>query len=60
VDGLERCGVLRRERSTVDRRAVLVALTPEGRRRLYERLDPREREQSEHLLRHLAELIGEL
>jgi DNA-binding MarR family transcriptional regulator len=53
---------------------VLVSLTPEGRRvlkrkhrelterrqRLYEQLDPAEREQSERLLRHLAELVGQL
>jgi DNA-binding MarR family transcriptional regulator len=63
-----------RERSTTDRRTVLVSLTPEGRkrlarkhgrlvrrrRRLYERLAPEERDQSERLLRHLAELIGRL
>jgi DNA-binding MarR family transcriptional regulator len=53
---------------------VLVSLTPAGaqqfrrkhrqlarrRRRLYEGLEPGEREQSERLLRHLAELVGEL
>ncbi|HEY2435590.1 MAG TPA: MarR family transcriptional regulator, partial [Solirubrobacteraceae bacterium] len=68
IDGLEREGTLRRERSPEDRRTVLVSLTPEGRRvlkrkhrelterrqRLYEQLDPAEREQSERLLRHLA------
>lgn len=74
LDALERAGLVRRERSTTDRRTVLVSLTPEGRkrlarkhrrlvrrrRRLYERLAPEEREQSERLLRHLAELIGQL
>jgi DNA-binding MarR family transcriptional regulator len=74
VDGLEKAGVLRRERSPSDRRTVLVSLTPTGRRRLnrkhqqlarrrrrlYENLEPGEREQSEQLLRHLAELVGRL
>jgi MarR family transcriptional regulator, organic hydroperoxide resistance regulator len=74
VDGLERDGLLRRERSQRDRRTVLVSLTPEGRKRvqrkrrqlkqrrerLYEQLEPGEREQSERLLRHLAELVGQL
>ena len=53
---------------------MLVSLTPAGRRRvtrkrseladrrrrLYENLEPEERRQSERLLRHLAELIGQL
>jgi DNA-binding MarR family transcriptional regulator len=74
VDGLERAGLLGRERSATDRRAVRVSLTKSGRaqlsrrrrqlirrrRALYERLEPGEREQSERLLRHLAELIREL
>jgi DNA-binding MarR family transcriptional regulator len=74
LDGLERSGLLLRERSQRDRRSVLVTLTPDGRRRLlakrrqlaarrrrlYERLDPEERGQSERLLRHLAELIEQL
>ncbi|HTZ87688.1 MAG TPA: MarR family transcriptional regulator [Solirubrobacteraceae bacterium] len=74
VDGLERAGVVRRERSREDRRTVVISLTATGqerlkrkerqlarrRRLLYERLDPAERAQSERLLRHLAELIGEL
>src|SRR5437588_12464581 len=74
IDGLERDGALRRDRSSKDRRTVLVSLTPQGRRllrrkhreltqrrqRLYEQLDPAEREQSERLLRHLAELLGQL
>jgi len=74
VDGLERANILTRERSPEDRREVLVTLTPTGRdrfkrrqrqlarrrRALYDRLAPDEREQSERLLRHLAELIAEL
>jgi MarR family transcriptional regulator, organic hydroperoxide resistance regulator len=74
VDGLERAGLVRRRRSEEDRRTVLVSITSAGRtqyrrrqrqiaerrRQLYERLDPAERAQSERLLRHLAELIGEL
>ncbi len=74
VDGLERACVLRRERSETDRRTVLVSLTEAGRARLkrkrqqlahrrrclYENLEPEEREQGERLLRHLAELVGQL
>jgi MarR family transcriptional regulator, organic hydroperoxide resistance regulator len=74
IDGLQRSGVVRRARSRADRRAVQVSLTAEGRarmqrkrariaaqrQRLYERLDPEERAGSERLLRHLAELLGEL
>lgn len=74
LDGLERAGLVRRERSNADRRTVLVSLTQAGRkrmkrkyrrlvdrrRRLYQRLAPEEREQSERLLRHLAELIAQL
>jgi MarR family transcriptional regulator, organic hydroperoxide resistance regulator len=74
VDGLEHAGVIRRQRSETDRRTVKVSLTDDGRRRLerkheqlarrrhrvYENLEPGEREQSERLLRHLAELITEL
>jgi DNA-binding MarR family transcriptional regulator len=74
IDGLEREETLRRERSPNDRRTVLVSLTPKGRRvlkrkhreltdrrqRLYERLEPAERAQSELLLRHLAELLGQI
>jgi DNA-binding MarR family transcriptional regulator len=74
VDGLQRSGLLTRERSDRDRRAVLVSLTPAGqermrrkehdlaqrRRRLYEQLDPGEREHAERLLRHLAELVSAL
>jgi DNA-binding MarR family transcriptional regulator len=74
IDSLERGGTVRRERTHDDRRTVLISLTPTGhelmvrkqqelaqrRRTLYERLEPDEREPSERLLRHLAELIGEL
>lgn len=74
IDGLEREGAVRRDRSAQDRRTVLVSLTTKGRRllrrkraqltrrrqRLYEQLEPAEREQSERLLRHLAELLAQL
>jgi DNA-binding MarR family transcriptional regulator len=71
---LERTGVVRREPSTDDRRVVTVSLTARGRqllarkraavtekRRLfYESLSVAEREQSERVLRSLAELIEQL
>lgn len=74
LDGLERGGLIVRERSPDDRRTVLVSLTRRGRdrlrererqlaqrrRRIFERLAPDEREQSERLLRHLAEVVAEL
>lgn len=74
VDGLERAGAVVRERSLVDRRSVLVSLTRAGRERLeakhaelaarrqvlYESLEPDERESSERLLRHLAEIMDHL
>jgi DNA-binding MarR family transcriptional regulator len=74
VDGLERAGVVMRERSILDRRSVLVSLTPAGRERLqakhrelaarrqmlYESLEPDERAVSERLLRHLAEVMDHL
>ena len=74
VDGLENAGVIRRRRSETDRRTVEISLTQDGRRRLerkhqqlarrrhrlYENLEPGEREQSERLLRHLAELITQV
>jgi MarR family transcriptional regulator, organic hydroperoxide resistance regulator len=74
IDSLERAGTVRRQRTHDDRRTVLISLTASGRqllarkyeelarrrRTLYERLEPDEREPSERLLRHLAELICEL
>jgi DNA-binding MarR family transcriptional regulator len=71
---LERTGVVRRQPSTRDRRVVTVSLTTRGRRLLerkraavterrrtfYESLPAAEREQSERLLRRLAELIEQL
>lgn len=74
IDGLEKAGVVRRERSATDRRTVLISLTAQGRkrferkreelaqrrRRLYENLEPSERAQSGRLLGHLAELMGQL
>jgi len=74
VDRLQRAGLVRRARSRADRRAVRVSLTRTGqdevrrkatvlsdqRHRLYVRLPPDERAASERLLRHLAELLGEL
>ena len=74
IDSLERSVTVRRERTHDDRRTVLISLTPSGRelmarkqqelarrrRTLYERLEPGERESSERLLRHLAELMSEL
>lgn len=74
IDGLERCGLLRRARHATDRRSVLVSLTEKGRETLerkerelterrktiYRRLKPEERRQSEQLLHHLAEVIDQL
>ncbi len=74
LDGLERGDLVERSRDGADRRCVQIALTPAGRtrllakhaqleerrHRLYERLDPDERVQSEHLLHHLAELLGDI
>jgi DNA-binding MarR family transcriptional regulator len=74
VDGLEKEGLVRRRRSSADRRSVLVSLTTSGRaslvrkrnqlarrrRRVYERLARAERSHAERLLRQLAELIGDL
>jgi MarR family transcriptional regulator, organic hydroperoxide resistance regulator len=74
IDSLERVGAVVRGRTDDDRRTVLVSLTPAGRellerkrselgrrrRALYERLEHDEREPSERLLRHLAELISQL
>jgi DNA-binding MarR family transcriptional regulator len=74
LDGLERTGVVRRVRQASDRRTVTVKLTPDGRRRfertqrwiaarerrLFQSLAPDERQQSERLLTHLAQVIEEL
>ena len=74
LDGLERDGIVTREHSHADRRCVVVELTPHGRRlvrserarveakreELFLQLSPDERDQPEHLLRRLAELIEEL
>jgi DNA-binding MarR family transcriptional regulator len=74
VDGLERAGLLRRIPAPEDRRAVAISLTEEGgrrlavkreelsrrRRRLYDALEPEDRERAERLLRHLAQLIEDL
>jgi DNA-binding MarR family transcriptional regulator len=74
IDGLERAGAVARTRSEADRREVRVSLTDEGgrlladkrrriarsRERLYAGLDPDERDPAERILRHLAQLLGEL
>jgi DNA-binding MarR family transcriptional regulator len=74
LDALERRGLVSRARAETDRRAVAVALTPEGRRVLrrqdewmqarqrafYAALDQRERELAPDLLRKLAVLIDGL
>ncbi|MQA17119.1 MAG: MarR family transcriptional regulator [Pseudonocardiaceae bacterium] len=74
LDHLERTGIVAREHSVRDRRVVTVALTEEGgrllerkraavaekRRALHESLTPAEREQAEHLLHRLAELLEQL
>jgi DNA-binding MarR family transcriptional regulator len=73
LDCLARDGHIARRHSEADRRSVLVSLTPEGRavvdaaheeveafrRRVYESLDPAEREQSAALLARLAEVLEE-
>lgn len=74
LDALERNGVVQRERSDSDRRAVSVCLTAEGREQLgaqrdwmqarelalYEGLDPEQRAVAPDLLRRLAALSDEL
>jgi DNA-binding MarR family transcriptional regulator len=66
--------LVRRDRPSSDRRTVRISLTAEGRRwverkrrqlarrrrRLFESLSLEERRHAEPLLRHLADLIGEL
>ena len=74
LDTLERRGVVERERDRGDRRAVTVALTPQGRemfarrqeairareRSFYAGLPEQERELAPHLLLRLAAFIEEL
>jgi DNA-binding MarR family transcriptional regulator len=74
LDGLEREGIVVRERDPGDRRSVAIKLTPpglrilrsEGRRleakrdALMAQLEPEEREQAARLLTRLAELMEEL
>jgi DNA-binding MarR family transcriptional regulator len=71
LDCLARDGFVERRHSEADRRAVLVTLTPAGReaveaaheqvsawrRRVYESLEPAEREQAAALLRRLSEVL---
>ena len=73
LDCLERDGRLTRRHSEADRRAVLIALTPSGRdavdaahaevtawrRRVFEALEPAEREQAAALLIRLSEVMEE-
>jgi MarR family transcriptional regulator, organic hydroperoxide resistance regulator len=74
LDCLARDGYVTRRQSETDRRAVLVALTPAGvdafeashehvqafRRRVFEALDPAEREHAAALLRRLSDVLDEL
>jgi DNA-binding MarR family transcriptional regulator len=74
LDGLARDGYVTRRQSDTDRRAVLVALTPAGvaafaaahghvqafRRRVFDALEPDEREQAAVLLRRLSDVLEEL
>jgi MarR family transcriptional regulator, organic hydroperoxide resistance regulator len=73
LDCLARDGVVTRRHSETDRRSVLVTLTPSGaeaveaahdhaeafRRRVFERLEPEERERAAALLARLAEILEE-
>lgn len=73
LDCLARDGYIERRHSEEDRRAVLVSLTPEGRdaveaaheqasvwrRRVFESLEPAEREQAAALLNRLTEVLEE-
>jgi DNA-binding MarR family transcriptional regulator len=72
--GLERDGIVERHSSEVDRRSVLVRLTPKGKRMLkakrtaisakqlaiYESLSATERRQAESILRRLAVAMEDL
>jgi DNA-binding MarR family transcriptional regulator len=74
LDALERNGIVHRGRSKVDRRAVAVSLSPEGRRRLtawrrwvqqrelelYEAFEPQHRAAAEEVLRRLTRFADEL
>jgi DNA-binding MarR family transcriptional regulator len=73
LDCLARDGHVERRHSETDRRAVLVSLTPSGRdaveaaheqveawrRRVFESLEPAEREQAAALLHRLTEVLEE-
>ena len=73
LDCLARDGFVTRRHSETDRRAVLISLTPEGaeavevahehveafRRRVFEALEPHEREQAAALLARLSEILEE-
>jgi DNA-binding MarR family transcriptional regulator len=73
LDCLARDGYVTRRHSEIDRRAVLVSLTPEGtealdvahehmdafRRRVFEALEPAEREQAVALLSRLSQVLEE-
>ena len=73
LDCLERDGRVTRRHSETDRRSVLIALTPAGRvaveaaheqvnawrRRVYEALEPAERDQAAALLTRLSQVMEE-
>jgi MarR family transcriptional regulator, organic hydroperoxide resistance regulator len=73
LDCLERDGYVTRRHSEQDRRSVLISLTPAGRvavqaaheqvsawrRRVYEALEPAEREQAAALLTRLSQVMEE-
>jgi MarR family transcriptional regulator, organic hydroperoxide resistance regulator len=73
LDCLARDGHVERRHSEEDRRAVLVSLTPSGRRaveaahelvsawrtRVFDALEPQEREQAARLLNRLSEVLEE-
>jgi DNA-binding MarR family transcriptional regulator len=73
LDCLARDGYVTRRHSEVDRRSVLVSLTPAGekaveqahgvveswRRDVFERLDPEEREQAAALMERLSQVLAE-
>jgi DNA-binding MarR family transcriptional regulator len=74
LDGLERRALVTRERCSEDRRAVRLALTPEGerlvrerhasimatRREIFERLDEDERLAAAQVLSRLADALEEV